>query len=89
MYASLAKLGEELRFVTITSKAELRPIAEANNIAESTLSGLRVSLERSSSDKCIRCWHFIEDVGSQPTHPDVCERCVDNISGQGEVRAHV
>ena len=88
MYASLAKLGEELRFVTITSKAELRPIAEANNVAESTLSGLRVSLERSSSDKCVRCWHFIEDVGSQLTHPDVCARCVDNISGQGEVRAH-
>jgi isoleucyl-tRNA synthetase len=88
IYASLAKLGNELRFVTITSKAELQKIADGDDISESTLSGLRVSLERSSSDKCVRCWHFIADVGSQSEHPDVCARCVDNISGHGEVRAH-
>ena len=88
IYSSLAKLGNELRFVTITSKAELRQIADGDDVSESTLSGLRVSLERSSSDKCVRCWHFITDVGSQPEHPDVCARCVDNISGHGEVRAH-
>ena len=88
IYASLAKLGNELRFVTITSKAELQKIADGDDISESTLSGLRVSLERSSSDKCVRCWHFIADVGSKSEHPDVCARCVDNISGHGEVRAH-
>ena len=88
IYSSLAKLGNELRFVTITSKAELRKINDGDDVSESTLSGLRVSLERSSSDKCVRCWHFITDVGSQPEHPDVCARCVDNISGHGEVRAH-
>ena len=88
IYSSLAKLGNELRFVTITSKAELRKINDGDDFSESTLSGLRVSLERSSSDKCVRCWHFITDVGSQPEHPDVCARCVDNISGHGEVRAH-
>ena len=88
LYESLAKLGDELRFVTITSKAELLPIGDGSTIPESTLTGLRVSLERSASEKCVRCWHFIDDVGSQPEHPDVCARCVDNISGQGEIRAY-
>jgi isoleucyl-tRNA synthetase len=88
LYDSLAKLGDELRFVTITSKAQLLSIKDGSNIPESTLTGLRVSLEHSTSEKCVRCWHFIDDVGSQPQHPEVCARCVDNISGDGEIRAH-
>jgi isoleucyl-tRNA synthetase len=88
LFKSLAKLNDELRFVTITSKAVLLPMSDAKSIAESSLNGLRVSLERSSAEKCVRCWHFIADVGSNLDHPEVCGRCIGNISGQGEVRAH-
>jgi len=88
LFKSLAKLNDELRFVTITSKAVLLPTSDAKGIAESSLSGLRVSLERSSAEKCVRCWHFIADVGSNLDYPEVCGRCIDNISGQGEIRAH-
>ena len=88
LFESLAKLNDELRFVTITSKAVLLPMSDAKGIAESSLRGLRVSLERSSVEKCIRCWHFIADVGSNLDYPEICGRCIDNISGQGEVRAH-
>ena len=84
----MAKLNDELRFVTITSKAVLLPMSDAKSIDESSLNGLRVSLERSSAEKCVRCWHFIADVGSNLDHPEVCGRCIGNISGQGEVRAH-
>jgi len=88
LFKSLAKLNDELRFVTITSKAVLLPTSDAKGVAESSLSGLRVSLERSSAEKCVRCWHFIADVGSNLDYPEVCGRCIDNISGQGEIRAH-
>jgi isoleucyl-tRNA synthetase len=88
LHASLAKLGDELRFVTITSKAALRPLVEGGETQDSMLEGLKVAVKRSDARKCVRCWHFIDDVGSNLEHPDVCGRCIDNISGQGEARAH-
>jgi isoleucyl-tRNA synthetase len=88
---SLAKLGDELRFVTITSKAALRDLGEATHgdaVSDSLMDGLKVSLKRSDASKCVRCWHFIDDVGSNADHPEVCGRCVANISGESEVRRY-
>ena len=83
---SLAKLGDELRFVTITSKASLLPLTEAADASDSMLEGLKVSVQRSTAEKCVRCWHFIADVGSSPEHPEICGRCVSNLDAGGEVR---
>jgi isoleucyl-tRNA synthetase len=88
LHETLAKLGDELRFVTITSKAVLSPLSNGSALPESSLSGLRVSVSHSTATRCVRCWHFIEDVGAREDHPEVCGRCIDNISGIGEVRAH-
>ncbi len=83
--ASLAKLGDELRFVTITSTAQLHgEDAVAGNA--SPLAGLRVAVGHSAAAKCARCWHCSSDVGSQPAHPELCGRCVTNIDGAGEQR---
>ncbi|MGB2144871.1 MAG: isoleucine--tRNA ligase [Porticoccaceae bacterium] len=87
LFASLAKLGQELRFVTITSKAELASLKDApNDAADSQFEGLKVLVEKSTAHKCVRCWHFIDDVGSNDKHPSVCGRCIENIDGQGEIR---
>lgn len=83
---SLAKLGDELRFVTITSKATLSPLDQASDASDSMLEGLKVGLQKSTAEKCVRCWHFIDDVGSNPEHPEICGRCVSNLSEAGEVR---
>ena len=83
---SLAKLGDELRFVTITSKATLSSLADGDDAEQSSMEGLKVSLQRSVANKCVRCWHFIDDVGSNEQHPEVCGRCITNISGAGEAR---
>jgi len=86
---SLAKLEQELRFVTITSKAQLAPAEGAgDNAVESLMKGLKVAVKRSEADKCVRCWHFIDDVGGDDQHPEICARCIENISGQGETRQH-
>ena len=85
---SLAKLGEELRFVTITSKATLSDLDGGETAEDSAMQGLKVALQRSAADKCVRCWHFIDDVGANADHPEVCGRCISNISGQAEVRLH-
>ena len=85
----LAKLGDELRFVLITSQATLAPLADATNDAVATeLPGLKLRILKSVEAKCARCWHFRSDVGVNPAHPEICGRCVENIEGAGEVRQH-
>ncbi len=89
LLTQLQQLEDELRFVLITSTAELRPLAEAGEDAEATdLEGLRVSVRKSSHAKCARCWHHRPDVGSHSAHPDICGRCVENIEGDGEERRY-
>ncbi|TFH69280.1 isoleucine--tRNA ligase [Gammaproteobacteria bacterium LSUCC0057] len=85
LQAALSKLDGELRFVTITSTATLAPLQEHAGSA-SPLAGLRVSVSHSAAGKCARCWHCRSDVGSQGAHPQLCQRCVDNIEGAGELR---
>ncbi len=30
---------------------------------------------KSNGQKCVRCWNFFEELGSDPEHPELCERC--------------
>ncbi len=80
-YELLARLGDELRFVLITSEARvhLREGVAADD-------GLRIEVRRSPHEKCVRCWHRRPDVGSDAQHPQLCGRCVRNLSGPGENR---
>ncbi|MFK0268283.1 MULTISPECIES: isoleucine--tRNA ligase [Pseudomonas] len=85
--ADLGKLGDELRFVLITSAASVVPFVQAPAEAVATeVEGLKLQVVKSGHAKCGRCWHFRADVGSHPEHPEICGRCVDNLSGSGEVR---
>ncbi|MDO8268408.1 MAG: isoleucine--tRNA ligase [Moraxellaceae bacterium] len=82
---ALAAMGDELRFVLITSAVRLQPLAEQGVLTE--LEGLRVKISASAHQKCARCWHYRPDVGANAAHPDICERCADNLpEGKGEVR---
>ena len=74
----LAALGDDLRFVMITSSA-------VTNRAASN-SALGVTVTASAHAKCERCWHFRADVGSSDEHPTICGRCTSNLFGEGEKR---
>ena len=74
--ALLASLGDDLKFVTITS---------AVTVVEGD--GLVVSVTPSTSPKCERCWHWRPDVGADAAHPTICGRCTANLFGTGEVRS--
>jgi isoleucyl-tRNA synthetase len=83
----LEKLGDELRFVLITSYARVHAIDEQGADAVATeVSGLRLAISPSDHAKCPRCWHHREDVGIDSAHPLLCGRCVENVSGSGETR---
>ncbi len=75
LHAALASLGEDLKFVFITSAATL---ADGDALA--------VSVTPSAARKCERCWHWRDDVGADPAHPEICGRCVANLHGAGETR---
>jgi len=74
--ALLASLGDDLKFVTITS---------AVTVVEGD--ALVVTVTPSAAPKCERCWHWRSDVGADAAHPTICGRCTSNLFGTGEVRS--
>ncbi|QNP61337.1 isoleucine--tRNA ligase [Paenacidovorax monticola] len=76
-HALLASLGEDLKFVFITSAVQLTAGAE-----------LGATVQPSTAAKCERCWHYRDDVGHDSTHPTLCGRCTSNLYGAGESRVH-
>ncbi len=90
LYQQLAKLGDELHFVFITSHARLHAkSAQPESVVATDLPGLSVVITPSAHEKCIRCWHHQSDVGSHAEHPEICGRCIENVVGSGEIRRFV
>lgn len=83
--ALLNKVADELHFILITSAANLADFDAAQGV-ETELSELRVAVAASSYEKCERCWHQNASVGKAVKHPTLCQRCIDNIEGVGEIR---
>jgi isoleucyl-tRNA synthetase len=86
---AIASLGDELRFVLLTSDARAAALADAPADAERIrLEEGEIALRVTPSEhaKCVRCWHYRADVGADPEHPELCGRCVENVAGAGEVR---
>ena len=85
--ATINKLEDELRFVLLTSKAQVKPLSEKSQAAHSTdVEGLFVEVAATEAKKCDRCWHHTPDVGTIAGHEEICGRCVTNVEGEGEVR---
>ena len=91
-FARLNVLGDELRFVMITSKARVHFIeavppgaVEATSIAGG---GVWLQVQRTAAAKCVRCWHHCDDVGHSGEHSELCGRCIGNITGPGEARRY-
>lgn len=85
--AMLARLGDELRFILITSSAAVRPMSErTENAVLNEELGVAIGVIASPHPKCSRCWHRCEDVGTHEAHPELCQRCIVNISGDEELR---
>ncbi|MGY5452290.1 isoleucine--tRNA ligase [Agarivorans sp. MS3-6] len=83
----LSQLGDELRFVLLTSGVTLKAIDTADESAAATeLANMKVLVEVAEAEKCDRCWHHREDVGQNTEHPSLCGRCVTNVAGEGESR---
>jgi isoleucyl-tRNA synthetase len=72
-HALLASLGEDLKFVMLTSAARVHRSGDA-----------RIEVRQSAHAKCERCWHYRDDVDEA----GLCGRCKLNMQGEGEPRRH-
>jgi len=85
----LLRLGDELRFIFITSYARVHPLEEKSpDAVETEIKDTYVQVAPSAYPKCIRCWHHREDVGVNKEHPQICGRCVQNVTATGETRSY-
>ncbi|MEX0644379.1 MAG: isoleucine--tRNA ligase [Parvularculaceae bacterium] len=41
--------------------------------------GVAVEPKASADEKCVRCWRYVDDVGSIAAHPSLCGRCADAV----------
>ncbi|HOP62261.1 MAG TPA: isoleucine--tRNA ligase [Spirochaetota bacterium] len=67
----LGSMGEELRRFMQVAKVILADSDEGLTQYEVSA----VSAVKSNGKKCARCWNFFDDLGSDPEHPELCERC--------------
>ncbi len=80
VHDALAALGDDLKFVMITSDAKVYKVAKESD--------RKILVKPSAHKKCDRCWHYRADVGADANHPTICGRCVSNLFGDGEKRSH-
>ena len=84
----LTKLGDELRFVLMTSATLVQHAKSqpADSITADGLENIWLQSMASLHKKCVRCWHHQETIGDHIDHPELCGRCVENVAGSGEAR---
>jgi isoleucyl-tRNA synthetase len=82
-------IADELRFLFITSSLALSPLSSRPPSAVLPEgSEAWIVAEPSANAKCVRCWHYRADVGSDPGDPELCGRCAENVNGAGETRKY-
>jgi isoleucyl-tRNA synthetase len=83
-------LGSSLQAaVTLPLTAETESLLSADQWAEiAIVSNVRIepgtgdalaTISPAPGSKCARCWRVLTEVGRQPKHPALCERCADAV----------
>ena len=89
LYRILESLKDELKFVFVVSECNLKGGTESDNYDFSHDNfKLSIRITKSSNEKCERCWHLNESVGKIDKAPTICQRCFDNVHGDGECRTY-
>ena len=88
LFNQLTLLENELRFILLTSKANILPLNKApKNIYTTDITGLLIAINCSKHIKCERCWHRTPDVNQVNNFPNICKRCITNLQ-TGEQRTY-
>ncbi|MBV8977394.1 MAG: isoleucine--tRNA ligase [Alphaproteobacteria bacterium] len=72
--------GIDLAEIAITSGAHLARVAAPDDAFRlEDVPGVAVRFEHARGDKCARCWMILEEVGANPRHRDLCNRCAGAV----------
>ena len=89
LYDKIKPLENELKFIFITSECHLKlSDSEFDHPIKRGDDELTIIITKSVNTKCERCWHLNESVGKIKDTPTICQRCFDNVHGDGECRAY-
>ena len=85
--AALTIAAPEAAFEVLSSAdaADLEELFIVASVAVERAEGedIVVTVEKTSADKCPRCWNYRE-LGGNAAHPDVCARCGEVLESMGE-----
>ncbi|HEY4940255.1 MAG TPA: isoleucine--tRNA ligase [Rhizomicrobium sp.] len=74
--------GLDLGEIAITSGAKVsthEPAEGAFRLPD--VAGAAVTFHHAEGDKCARCWMILPEVGTNPAHDDLCNRCSEAVDG--------
>jgi len=71
---------EDTEFLRAFGLAQFAALCIVSEVKLQKTSGqTSVSAQKSSYDKCQRCWNYWPSVGIDDDHPDLCKRCVEVV----------
>jgi isoleucyl-tRNA synthetase len=73
----LHALGTDLRAAFLVSDFTLEPLEKApvDAVRAENMDDLRIHVCPAAGKKCVRCWIYSKELGSDPAHPELCPRC--------------
>ena len=72
----LSNFREQLEDLFIVSRCTVESVSEEACASED---GVVVNIDLAPGEKCVRCWHIRESVGSVPGHPGICGVCAGQL----------
>ena len=78
-FIRLSPCIDELKFLLIVSAVSLEVFEDSEN------KEISIDVFESKKDKCDRCWHHTGNL-KQLLDSNLCQRCIENIEGEGEKR---
>jgi isoleucyl-tRNA synthetase len=73
-------LNEEMYKIFSSTDIDPESIFIVSNVYLEKSEKLNIEVNKSSFNKCARCWQYKEEVGKIKGHEEICERCKNEIS---------
>ncbi|MCK8817708.1 isoleucine--tRNA ligase [Natroniella sulfidigena] len=81
LYDFLVQFDDLAELFIVSKLTVLKPSAEVEEdelyVGEET--GVKVAVAQAPGEKCERCWHYCETVGTDEEHSEICAECLEVV----------